>query len=326
MPSNLRLITLILVLMLAVVACDTESATPPTSTQGATAEPDSTEIRLAINSWLSSELNVQVAKIILEEELDYDVELVAADQFEQWDSLASGEIHAVLELWNSGHVDYKTEYIEENQTVEFAGELGVVGKIGWYIPSYLLRGYPELETWEGFTADNAAIFGTDETGDAGRFLAGAESWSQHDEQIIENLDLNLQVVRPEGDDAEAAMIADLDAAYSEEEPTLFYFWTPHWVFAKYDLEQVRLPEYSDECYSDEAEIACDYPADLLFKVVWVGLQDYAPEAYQFLQNFSYANTDQIVMMAGVELDGKTTEQAARDWVQNNEDTWREWLP
>lgn len=47
--------------------------------------------------------------------------------------------------------------------------------------------------------------------------------------------------------SEQAQLAALDSAYSREEPFLFYFWTPHSAFAKYDLVNVALPEYSDEC-------------------------------------------------------------------------------
>ena len=39
----------------------------------------------------------------------------------------------------------------------------------------------------------------------------------------------------------------------------------------------------------------------------------------------YTNDDQIAMIAGVDVDKKTAEQAARDWVSKNEAVWKAWL-
>ena len=42
------------------------------------------------------------------------------------------------------------------------GELGITGKIGWYVPTYMLDEHPELATWEGLKG-NADLFATAET-------------------------------------------------------------------------------------------------------------------------------------------------------------------
>ena len=41
-------------------------------------------------------------------------------------------------------------------TVENLGPLGAVGKIGWWVPSYVIDENPELATWEGFSSPEAA--------------------------------------------------------------------------------------------------------------------------------------------------------------------------
>jgi glycine betaine/proline transport system substrate-binding protein len=41
---------------------------------------------------------------------------------------------------------------------------------------------------------------------------------------------------------------------------------------------------------------------------------------------NYSTEDQIQMIAAVELDGKTVEEAARDWLAANEATWQAWIP
>ena len=307
------LLTALTALMLVVSAC-------------AGAAQNKIPIKLAENPWAGSSINVNVAKIILQEELGYEVEIVTIDENGQWPAIATGDISASLEVWPSGHAENIAQYIDDQKVVENAGELGVVGKIGWYVPTYVVEENPELATWEGFMdPENAKLFATAETGELGQFLAGDPSYVQYDADIIKNLGLPLQVVSTGSEQAE---LAALDAAVSRGEPLLMYLWTPHSVHAKHALTEVKLPPYSEECYAqaDSGGIACDYPPDVLLKIVWGELKTEAPEAYTFIKNFKLTNEDQIAMLGAVEVEGQTVEAAAQAWVDANEDTWRAWLP
>lgn len=287
---------------------------------------DKITIKLAENPWTGSMVNVAVAKILLEEKLGYPVEIVTIDENAQWASLASGDLSASLEVWPSGHAENVAQYIDDLKVVENIGLIGPIGKIGWYTPSYMIEKHPELATWEGFKDPALAKeYATAETGDNGQFLGGDPSWVQYDADIIKNLGLPLQVVNA---GSEQAILAALDSAYSRQDPILFYFWTPHSIHAKYDLTEVKLPDYSDACYAKAAEggVDCDYPADNLFKIAWGGLKDAAPDAYAFLSNMNYTTEDQISMVAPVELEGKTADEAARAWIDANEAKWSTWLP
>ncbi len=282
------------------------------------------DITLCENPWTGSTVNAHVAKLILEE-MGHDVEIIAIDENSQWAALASGELSACLELWPSGHLDSIAQFVD-NGVVDNIGDLGVIGKISWYIPTYMLDSNPELATYEGFqNPDNAALFATAQTGDKGQFVGGDPSFYQFDADIIENLGINLEVVYA---GSEAAELAGLDAAYSRQDPYLFYFWTPHSVHAKYDLTAVELPAYSDDCYAkaDEGGIDCDYPADVLMKLAYPGLAEDAPDAYTMLSNFSYSNADQIALIAAVDEEGLSPEEAAQAWLDANEATWQAWFP
>lgn len=305
---------------------DTAASTTESTTESTSSEGEKPLIKLAENPWSASALNVAVARILLEEELGYPVEVVTIGESAQWPALAAGDIHASLEVWPSGHAENVAEYIDNQELVEHGGLLGPVGKIGWYIPTYLLEEHPELATWEGFTTpEAAALFATAETGDQGQFLTGDPSWTQYEDDIIANLGLDFQIVTA---GSEEALLAALDAAYSREDPLLFYFWTPHSIHAQYELTEVELPPYSDECYAkaESGGIDCDYPADNLFKIFWSDLAETAPEAYTLLSNMNYSTEDQIEMIAAVELEGMSVEDAARQWLDANEATWQAWLP
>lgn len=190
----------------------------------------------------------------------------------------------------------------------------------------MLDNHPDLAAWEGFKdSGSAALFRTKESGEKGQFLAGDPSWVQYDADIIANLGLDLEVVVAGSEDA---ILDAVDAAYREREPILFYLWTPHWAFVQYDLAGVRLPEYSTACYANAKSggVACDYPRDILKKVLWSGLSEYAPDAYQLLKAFNYTNEDLMTMLTMVGIEGKTVEGAAREWVDQNENMWRGWIP
>jgi len=311
---------------LVLSACAPVAPAAESGAASSSAAPEKITLKLASNPWSASQLNVAIAKVLLEEQLGYTVEIVEIDENAQWPALASGDLHASLEVWPSGHASNVAEYIDDQKVVVNGGPLGVIGKIGWHIPSSLLTDHPELATWEGFTTpETAQLFATAETGDKGQFLAGDPSWVQYDADIITNLGMNFQVVTAGSEDA---LLAALDAAYNRQEPILFYFYKPHAIFAKYELTEVQLPEYSEECYAkaDSGGIDCDYPQDELFKIFWTGLESDAPDAFTLLSNFSYDTETQIQLIAQVELDGKTVNEVAQAWVDANESVWSAWLP
>jgi glycine betaine/proline transport system substrate-binding protein len=296
------------------------------SSGGATSDASKPTIKLAENSWTGSSINVNVAKILLEEQLGYKVEIVTIDENAQWPALASGDLSASLEVWPSGHAANVKTYVDEQKSVENLGPLGVIGKISWYVPTYVVDQHPELATWEGFQKpEDATLFKTAETGDKGQFLAGDPAWVQYDEAIIKNLNMDFQIVRA---GSETAVLAAVDSAYNRQEPILFYFWTPHSIHAKYKLTPVKLPDYSEACYAkaESGGVDCDYPEDVLFKIASAKLKDSAPDAYQLLKNMKYTNDDQIAMMAQVDTDKKGADEAARDWIGKNEAVWKTWVP
>lgn len=280
------------------------------------------KIVLVENAWTASALNVAIAKKIIEENLGNEVEITAVDENTMFSAIAAGDIDACLELWPSGITADEQSYIDDGAVVEI-GKLGAVGRIGWYVPRYVQEQFPETVTWEAFLdPELSREFASAETGELGRFLGTDPSYSQYDEAIIANLGLHLQVVYS---GSEAATVAALDSAVASESPIVMYWWVPTAAAAKYDLVEVELPEYTDECYADPAQVACAYPEDVLVKVAFAGLEDKDPAVANFLSRFSMTNEDQLSLLPAVEIDGEDAADVAAGWVEENEDTWSVWL-
>lgn len=280
------------------------------------------DIVLVQNAWTASALNAAIAKILIEENLGNSVEITAIDENTMFSGLADGDLDACLELWPSGISADEQAYLDNGEVIEI-GKLGVVGQIGWYVPRYVQEQYPETATWEAFLdPELAALFASPETGDLGRFLGTDPSYSQYDEAIIANLGLQLQVVYS---GSEAATVAALDSAVSAEEPILMYWWVPTATEAKYDLVEVELPPYTDECYADPAQVNCAYPEDVLMKVASPQLAGKDPAVSNLLAWFTLTYDEQLSMLPAVEIDGQPADEIAAQWIADHEDTWTQWL-
>jgi len=300
----------------------TGEGTTPATVEGTTPSGGGGKIVLVQNAWTASAVNVAIAKKIIEENLGNEVELSAVDENTMFQGLADGDLDACLELWPSGISADEQRYLDEGSVVEI-GELGAIGRIGWYVPDYVQQQYPETKTWEGFKdPELAKQFASAETGDKGRFLGTDPSYSQADEAIIKNLGLPFQVIYS---GSEAATVAALDSAVSSESPILMYWWVPTAAAAKYNLVEVELPAYTEECYADPAKIDCAYPEDTLIKVASKGLAAKDPKVSAFLAKFTMTNEDQLSLLPSVEIDGAPAADVAATWVDEHEDVWKAWL-
>jgi glycine betaine/proline transport system substrate-binding protein len=278
-------------------------------------------LTLVANPWPGSEANAHVAQQLLTSEYDLDVDIAEIDENAQWAGLDGGDYDAVLEVWPSGHADNYETYIEELGSVDDLGELGAIGQIGWFVPTYLVDENPEMATWEGLQG-NEAMFATAETGSSGQFLAADPSFVQFDETIIENLGLDFTVVQS---GSEAAQLTAVESAIEAQEPVLFYFYTPHWLHAKYDLTMVELPEYTEGCEEPADERECGYPEDVLFKAVAADLDEREPEAHAFLQAFEMRNEWQDDITFMIDEEGLSAADAATRWIEDHEDVWSAWV-
>lgn len=321
---------LVLAMAMLAASCSDVAEDEPaaTGTGGASSTPvpdnSDTTIKLAVNAWVGAEANANVAANLLEDQLGYTVELVKIDEFEQFPALASGDLDATLEVWPSVHPkDYKN-YIQADAGVIDAGLLGVTGQIGWFLPTYLLDENPELATWEGLKG-NESMFATSETGSSGQLVDADPAFGSYDQQIADNLGLDFKVIYA---GSEAAELTALKAAVADEEPILMYFWTPHWVHAKYDLTMVELPEITPECEDAAAnnveEYACGYPPDPLYKAFSADLESKAPAAFAFLSAMDWTNDDQngVALAISEKTDGA---EAAQAWIDANPDLWQSWV-
>jgi glycine betaine/proline transport system substrate-binding protein len=330
---RVSIVVLALVLALFVAACGEEKDDEPAGGGGgggggsASAEECGT-VTINENAWAGSTANVYIAKAVLEEELGCEVEITKVAEIPVFQAMADGKVDAVLEDWQ--HVDEYEQYIEKQKSVVMGGPLGVEGHIGWFIPQYLMEEYPEFETWEGLKGKED-IFQTPESGDQGMFLGGDPSYVQKDKELIEALDLNFKHVTA---GAEPAQVARWSQAYKQEEPVIFYWYTPQFLNQEYDLAEVKLPprtEANKDCKDDAKaggdpeQYKCEYDITIINKLFSKEFAESGSPAYDMLKAMKLTNEDQEQVAKAIAGDKEDPDEAGQAWVEENRDKVDAWL-
>ncbi|WP_217554257.1 ABC transporter substrate-binding protein [Streptomyces sp. GbtcB6] len=291
----------------------TKQASPFAAAQGAKT------VTLSVQSWVGAQSNVAVAQYILEHKLGYRVDTVQVDEVPAWDALSQGRVDAILEDW--GHPDQEKRYVEEKKTISRAGDLGVTGHIGWFVPAYLVKQHPDITDWKNLNK-YASLFRTAESGGKGQLLDGSPSYVTNDKALVSNLKLDYQVVFA---GSEAAQITQIKQFAKEKKPFLTYWYAPQWLFKKVPMTEVRLPAYQEGCDADAAEVACGYPHTPLQKYLNTGFAHSGGRAAAFLKKFRWTTEDQDQVSLLIADRKLSPQEAAKTWVESHPSVWKKWL-
>jgi glycine betaine/proline transport system substrate-binding protein len=316
--SERRLVLLGLTLVAAVAAA---------AMGGATASGAAACGKVVINeqAWSGSTANTYIAKYVLEKRLGCDVEISKITEIPVFQAMADGKVDAVLEDWQ--HVDQYKQYVTKQKSVVLVGDNGLTGHIGWYIPTYLMKQYPQFKTWRGLKGKED-VFKTPESGSQGMFLGGDPSYVQKDKQLIEALGLNLKHVTV---GAEPAEVARWTQAYRQKKPVLFYWWTPHYLHAQYQLAEVKLPAIFKGCKEDAKaggnpkQYACAYSSYPLNKLFSKKFATSGSPAAKFLRKWKWSNEDQNFVSNLIAGKHMQPDKAAEQWAKANPAKVAAWL-
>ncbi|CAM5386154.1 glycine/betaine-binding protein [Streptomyces diastaticus subsp. diastaticus] len=281
---------------------------------------DGKSVTLSLQSWVGAQANVAVAQYLLEHELGYRVDTVQIDEVPAWDALSQGRVDAILEDW--GHPEEEKRYVEDKKTITAAGDVGVTGHIGWFVPTYFAEKHPDVTHWKNLDK-YADQLRTPESGGKGQLMDGSPSYVTNDKALVKNLDLDYQVVFA---GSEAAQITQIKQFAKEEKPFLSYWYQPQWLFEKVPMTEVELPPYEEGCDADPDKVACAYPETPLQKYLNTDFAENGGEAAEFLKNFEWTTEDQNQVSLWIADRKMDPQEAAEKWVEANESTWKAWLP
>jgi glycine betaine/proline transport system substrate-binding protein len=311
-----------LMLALALAACGESKDDDDGGGESASAGgKDCGKVVLNEQAWAGSTANTYIAKNVLEDQLGCEVEITKITEIPAFQAMADGKTDAVLEDWQ--HVEQYEQYIDKAGTVVQGGPLGVEGHIGWFIPKFVMDEHPEFKTWEGLKGKED-VFNNE-------FLGGDPSYVQKDKELIKALGLDLKHVTA---GAEPAQVARWSQAYKQQKPVLFYWYTPQYLNQQYDLAEVKLPPRTDankDCKDDAKEggdpeqYKCEYDVTIINKLFSKKFADSGSPAYDVLKKMKLTNEDQELVAKAIAGDKQDPDEAAADWVKDNQDKVDEWL-
>ena len=293
---------------------------PPAAAPPPPAGKDCGTVNLAVNAWVGYEANAAVITQVAQDKLGCTIVKKNLDEQVAWQGFSTGEIDAIVENW--GHEDLAKTYITEQKVAQDVGPTGNTGNIGWYVPPFLVKKYPDITEWKNLNK-YADMFATSESGGKGQLLDGDPGFVTNDAALVQNLNLDYKVVYA---GSEAALITSFRQAEQDKKPMIGYFYSPQWFLSEVPLVKVDLPPYTAGCDTDPAKVACDYPVYKLNKIVSSKLASSGSPAYTLIKNFRWTNEDQNLVAKYIAQDKMSADDAAKKWIADNPDKVAAWLP
>lgn len=249
-------------------------------------------------NWAEGIAYTNLAKVILEDKMDYEVEITSADVGPAYTAIAQSDADAFMETWLPVlHADYYEQY--KDQIVD----LGVVydgTQSGLVVPSYV-----EIDSINQLNNVRDEFDGEITGIDAG---AGIMSTTK---DVIEEYGLDYELVQSSG----PAMTSALQRAIDDEEWIVVTGWRPHWKFGRWDLK--FLQQDSDKELWGVGQIHI------------MGRQNLAqdkPALAEFLANMELTDPELADLMVAIEESDEDNEAVARQWMKDNEDVIEDWIP
>ncbi len=293
MKITKKLFVLAVILMVAMsvvfVGCqkDEQAAEEP--------EVDKTANLVYVN-WEEGVAYTNLAKVVLEDQMGYEVEITAADVGPAYTSVAQGDQDAFMETWLPVlHKDYVEQYREDITDLGYVFEGTQSGLV---VPDYM-----DITTISEINDIADELDGKITGIDAG---AGV---MQTTEEVIELYDLDVSLMASSG----PAMMAALQEAINDEEPIVVTGWTPHSMFGRWDL---RFLEQDKDKVWGTGNIHIMGRRDIMTD---------KPELAQFLSNYFFTEAQLGELIVTV-TEADSEEEGARQWMNDNMDIVEKWIP
>lgn len=267
-----------------------------TAAEDSAAAVDRTADLVYVN-WAEGVAYTHLAKVVLEDDMGYDVTLTSADPAPSYTAVAQGDRDAFMESWLPVlHKDYIDKF--GDRLVDL-GHVYEGTRSGLVVPTYVtIDTIAELDDHrDQFDGEIVGI-------DAG---AGIMKTT---EQVIDEYGLDYDLVSSSG----PAMTAALKKAVDDEDWIVVTGWKPHWMFGRWDLK-----------FLDQSEDKRMWESGNIHIMARQNLRQDKPELAQFLENYFFTDAQLSSLMLAVR-DADDPETAARQWKAEHQDLVDSWIP
>ncbi|WP_286238795.1 ABC transporter substrate-binding protein [Neptuniibacter halophilus] len=293
------------------------------------------KVTIADMNWSSATLMANVDRFILEHGYNCDAELVPGDTMPTGTSMIEkGEPDIAPEMWSNSLREALDKGVAEKRLRYAGNSLSDGGEEGFWVPTYLLEKYPNLNTIEGIKA-NAKLFEHPEDPDASAFYGCPAGWNCQISagnlfKALKLEDSGFEMIDP---GSGAGLSGAIAKAYERGEPWFGYYWAPTSVLGKYEMTKVDFGSGVDKdeyinCTSMEG---CEspkvtmYPPSLVQTVTTEGFASRSPEAYSYLSQRAFTNAQMNALLAWMEDNQADGEVAMEYFLTEHEAIWTQWV-
>lgn len=254
----------------------------------------SKNIKLAYVEWSSCVAATNVARSALEQK-GYDVKMISVSAAAMYAAIADGDADATVCAWlPSTQANY---YTRTKAKLDNLGANMVGTQLGLVVPDYVtIDSIGQLKANADKFQDR--IVGIDPG-------AGEMALTQ---QVIKDYGLPLKLINGSG----ATMAGALKDAIDNKQWIVVTGWTPHWMWARWDLKYLNDPK---GIYGTSENI------DTLARK---GLKAESPLAYTVLDGFNWTPAQMQVVLADNRKPGAEPYDVAKQWVAANADVVSAW--
>ncbi|MGC8120706.1 ABC transporter substrate-binding protein [Marinobacter sp. VGCF2001] len=290
------------------------------------ASADCGEVSITEMNWASNTVVTSVAKFVMEQGYGCDVTVVPSDTVPAVTSVAeNGEPDVVTELWLNSAGEAYLRLEEQGKIERLTKVLRPGGVEGWWIPTYLAEKHPELKTIEGIMANPELV--------EGRFNNCPDGWGCRvvNDNLIEALDLEASGLEVFNHGSGETLASSMASAVQKEEPWFGYYWGPTVPLGKFDMTRVELGEYKPDVHTRNQTQDADnpgvseFPAATVLTSITTDFREREPEVAAMLAELSFETSTMSSLLAWMDKNNATAEEAAVYYLSNYGDRWSQWL-
>lgn len=240
-----------------------------------------------------------------------------------------GSIDVHPDIWMPVQLNNWKRYVEENNTV--AVNKPYNGTQGMFVPYYLAD---KISSFADLANPRiASLFDKNGNG-KGEYWAGDASWTSTKIWQVKFKSYGLDQLWEPEIISDTAFKTQLKIAYNNQKPILFYYWTPEWLFAAYELSQLDEPQVSEDCQILNLEQE-NWLETSIFNCkhtdaeVWIGhsrsLEDRNPAVARMLTNITLSPETINEWALKIGRDKENPLVVAEAWVSENMDIVNKWI-
>ena len=284
-------------------------------------------------NWTGATAIAHVIKAVIEGPLGFEAGIIdgLSDQaiIAEGMDKGDGSVDVYTDMWMPNQQAIWDKYIVEAQSV--GHNEPYLGTQSAFVPAYMtdkVKSFSDLANPE-----IAAMFDKDGNG-LGEYWAGDAGWQSTKMWQVKFKSYGLTELWEPEIVSDSTFKAQLQSAYTTEQPILFYYWTPEWLHAAYDIVPLAEPDRTEGCmdlkldqedWLEASTFGCKHEDALVYVAYSKSLDQRNPAAAKFLSQIKLDPAVVNGWILKIGRDSEDPQDVAEAWVAENMETVNSWI-